>query len=211
MARWKWKLISCVWLFVTPWIIQSMKFSRPEYWSGLPFPSPGDLPNPGIKPRSPTLQADSLPAEPPGKPKNIGVASLSLLQGIFPTQESNWGLLYCRQILYQLSYQGAGGNTTDISPCVSELSEQPFSNSCINSTNVYWTSAAAAAAKSLQSCPTLCDPIDGSPPGSAIPGILQARTLEWVAISFSSAWKWKVKVKLLSRVWLFVTPLKDCF
>ena len=52
---------------------------------------------------------------------------------------------------------------------------------------------AAAAAKSLQSCPTLCDPIDGSPPGSAIPGILQARTLEWVAISFSNAWKWKVK------------------
>ena len=60
--------------------------------------------------------------------------------------------------------------------------------------------AAAAAAKSLQSGPTLCDPIDGSPPGSPIPGILQARTLEWVAISFSNAWKWKVKVKLLSRV-----------
>ena len=63
-----------------------------------------------------------------------------------------------------------------------------------------------AAAKSLQSCPTLCDPIDGSLPGSAIPGILQARTLEWVAISFSNAWKWKVKGKLLSHVWLFVTP-----
>ena len=63
-----------------------------------------------------------------------------------------------------------------------------------------------AAAKSLQSCPTLCDPIDGSPPGSAIPGILQARTLEWVAISFSSAWKWKVKVKSLSRVGLLATP-----
>ena len=60
--------------------------------------------------------------------------------------------------------------------------------------------AAAAAAKSLQSCPTLCNPIDGSPPGSAIPGILQARTLEWVAISFSNVWKWKVKVKSLSRV-----------
>ena len=59
---------------------------------------------------------------------------------------------------------------------------------------------AAAAAKSLQSCPTLCNPIDGSPPGSPVPGILQARTLEWVAISFSNAWKWKVKVKSLSRV-----------
>ena len=64
----------------------------------------------------------------------------------------------------------------------------------------------AAAAKSLQSCPTLCDPIDGSPPGSAVPRILQARTLEWVAISFSNAWKWKVKVKSLSRVWLLATP-----
>ena len=66
--------------------------------------------------------------------------------------------------------------------------------------------AAAAAAKSLQSCPTLCDPIDGSSPGSPIPGILQARTLEWVAISFSNAWKWKVKVKSLSRVQLLATP-----
>ena len=88
-----------------------MGFSRP-------FPSPGDLPHPGIEPRSPACQADSLPSEPSGIP-----------------------LL----------------------------------------------SAAAAAAKSLQSCPTLCDPIDGSPPGSPVPGILQARTLEWVAISFSNA------------------------
>ena len=67
-------------------------------------------------------------------------------------------------------------------------------------------SNAAAAAKSLQSCPTLFDPIDGSPSGSSVPGILQARTLEWVAISFSNAWKWKVKVKSLSHVWLLVTP-----
>ena len=66
--------------------------------------------------------------------------------------------------------------------------------------------AAAAAAKSLQLCPTLCDPIDGSPPGPAVPGILQARTLEWVAISFSNAWKWKVKVKSLSCVQPSVTP-----
>ena len=66
--------------------------------------------------------------------------------------------------------------------------------------------AAAAAAKLLQSCPTLCDPIDGSPPGSPVPGILQARTLEWVAISFSSAWEWKVKVKSLSHVRLLATP-----
>ena len=87
-----------------------MGFSRQEYWGELTFPSPGDLPDPGIKTRSPTMQADSLPS-----------------------------------------------------------------------------AAAAAAAKSLQSCPTLCDPIDSSPPGSPIPGILQARTLEWVVISFSNA------------------------
>ena len=70
----------------------------------------------------------------------------------------------------------------------------------------FQTSSAAAAAKSLQSYLTLCDPIDGSPPGSPIPGILQARTLEWIAISFSNAWKWKVKVKSLSRVRLLATP-----
>ena len=86
--------------------LQSMGFSRPEYWSGQPFPSSGDLPNPGIEPRSPALQADSLTAEPPGKPKNTGVGSHSLLQWISPTKESNWGLLHCRRILYQLNYQG---------------------------------------------------------------------------------------------------------
>ena len=64
---------------------------------------------------------------------------------------------------------------------------------------------AAAAAKSLQSCPTLCNPIDGSPPASPVPGILQARTLEWAAISFSNAWKWKVKLKSLSCAWLLAT------
>ena len=67
-AKGKWKLLSRVWLFATPWTIQSMEFSRLEYWSGQPFPSPGDLPNPQIEARSPTLQADSLPAEPQGKP-----------------------------------------------------------------------------------------------------------------------------------------------
>ena len=130
------------WFFVTPLTVAyqaplSMGFSRQECWSGLPLPSPGDLPHPGIEPVSPAFQADTLPSEPPGKP-----------------------------IL----------------------------------------DAAAAAAKSLQSCPTLWDPRDGSLPGSPIPGTLQARTLEWVAIAFSNAWKWKVKVKSLSRVRLLVTP-----
>ena len=86
------------------------------------------------------------------------------------------------------------------------LSKQKYA--CYKGTyrNSAAAAAAAAAAKSLQSCPTLCDPIDGSPPGSPIPGILQARTLQWVAISFSYAWKWKVKVKSLSRARLFATP-----
>ena len=80
-------------------ILQARKLER------LPCPPPEDLPNPGMEPRSAALQADSLSSEPPGKPKNTGVGNPSLLQGNFPTQESNRGLLRCRQILYQLSYQ----------------------------------------------------------------------------------------------------------
>ena len=120
-----------------------MGFPRQEYWSALPLPPPGDLPNRGTEPMSPVspaLAGRFYTTEPPGKP-----------------------------YLY-LSY-------------------------------IY----AAAAAKSLQSCLTLCNPIDGSLPGSPVPGVLQARTLEWVAISFSNAWKWKVKVKSLICVWFLVT------
>ena len=79
--------------FSTPWTVACqaplfMGFSRQEYWSGLPFSSPGDLPDPGIKPGSLALQADASPSEPQGKPKNTGVGRLSLLQWIFLTQES---------------------------------------------------------------------------------------------------------------------------
>ena len=81
-----------------PW-----RFSRQEYWSRLPCLPPLDS-SPGIEPRSPTLQVDSLSFEPPGKPKNTGMGRLSLLQGILLTQELNWDLLHCRWILYQLSY-----------------------------------------------------------------------------------------------------------
>ena len=98
-------LVSRVRLFETPRTTQSMEFSRPEYWSGLSFPPPGDLSKPGIKPRSPTIAGRFLPAEPPRKPKNTGVGILSLLQGIFSNQGSNPGLLHCRQILYQLSHK----------------------------------------------------------------------------------------------------------
>ena len=90
---------SCVQLFVTLWTVAcqaplSMEFYRQEYWRS---PSPGDLPNLGMKLKSPTLQADSLPAESPEKPKNTWVGRLSLLQGIFTTQELNRGLLHCRR------------------------------------------------------------------------------------------------------------------
>ena len=114
------KLLSRVRLCETLWTVAyqaslSVGFSRQEYWSALPFPSQGYLPDPGTEPGSPSLRADALTSEPSGKPKY------------------------------------------------------------------------AAAAKSLQSSPTLCDPREGSPPGSPVTGILQARTLEWVAISFSNA------------------------
>ena len=104
------------------------------------------------------------------------------------------------------------------SPCSPKDSQESFSTPQFKSINYLVLSllcsppltsiraADAAAAKSLHLCLTLCNPVDGSPPGSPVPGILQARTLEWVAISFSNAWKWKVKVKLLSRVWLLATP-----
>ena len=88
----------------------------------------------------------------------------------------------CRHILFHLSHQG--------SPQY----------------DIWKSKYSTYAAKSLQSCPTLCDPIDSSPPGSPVPRILQARTLEWVAISFSNAWKWKVKVKSFSCIQLVATP-----
>ena len=86
------------------------------------------------------------------------------------------------------------------------LSSLIFSSVSYNFLCTVFLSPCYANAKSLQSCPTLCDPIDGSPPGSPVRGILQARTLEWVAISFSNAWKWKVKVKSLNCVRLLATP-----
>ena len=104
-----------------------MEFSRPEYWSGHSFPFPGDL----TKPMSPALQVDSLPTEPQGKPKNTGVGSLSLHQWIFPTQESNRGLLHCRQILYQLSYQGSTERYTNRNVQINE-----FSHNHVTSTEI---------------------------------------------------------------------------
>ena len=116
---------------------QSMEFSRPGSLSLFQ----GDLPNPRIEPRSPTLQADSLPAEPQGKPKITGVGSLSLLHWVFPTQELNRCLLHCRWILYQLSYQGS-----------------PKHTKMLHNASHQFSSVA-------QSCPTLCNPMNCSTPG----------------------------------------------
>ena len=130
-------------------------FSRQEYWSGLPCPPPGDLPNPRREPRSPALQGDSLLSEPPRKSKNSGVGSLSLLKGNFPTQESNRGLLHCRPILYQLSHQGSPSRGYLI-PNNDEVNYflRPLHGGIISQ----FISAA-------QSCPTLCVPLDCSTPG----------------------------------------------
>ena len=143
-----------------------MEFSRQQYSNGLPFPSPGDLPDPGIKAGSRTLQADTSPSEPPGK----------LVRERYPGKSNKdyWELLrgQLRVCDYKSNVVLISKLFLPILPC-----------------RVY---AAAAAAKLRQ-----CDPIDGSPPVSSVPGILQARTLGWVAISFSNARKWKVKVKSL--------------
>ena len=90
-------------LLIVKW--KSLRWNSPSQNTGG-VPSPWYLPNLGIEPRSPALQVDSLPSDPPRKPKNTGVNSLSLLQENFPTQQSNWALLHCRQVLYQPSYQG---------------------------------------------------------------------------------------------------------
>ena len=101
------KVTQSCWTLCDPmdYTVHGILQARILEWVAVPFSR--DLPNPGIKPRFPALQADSLPAESQRKPKNTGVGSLSLLQRIFPTQESNQGLLHCRQILYQLSCQGS--------------------------------------------------------------------------------------------------------
>ena len=132
---------------------------------------------------------------------NAGVGSLSLFQGIFPAQGLNPGLSHCGWILYHLSHQGSQRILEWVAYPFSSRSSQPKNwtgVSCITgrfftswdiredpSFRVVLNENAAAAAKSLQSCPTLCDPIDSSPPGSPVPGILQARVLEWAAIAFS--------------------------
>ena len=159
------KSLSRVRLFVTPWTVArqsplSMGFSRQEYWSGLPFPSPGDLSNPRIEPGSPALQADTLCSEPPGNK----VGCYFLLQGIFLTQQSNPGLLHYRQFLYSLSHQAGTltqkGSTNQLDQDKSHCSWKlrPIINYYVANNTLQFSSV-------TQSCPTLCYPMNRSTPG----------------------------------------------
>ena len=163
-------------VFVIPWSVtyqapRSMGFYRHKYWSGLPFPSPRDLSDPGIKPGYSTLQADALPSEPPGKPdsQSFGCFRLPLIAKVLE-------LSGCSFLTYFNGTWQANG-----------FQSWPVTNFIIIIIiiEVQLIYVAATAAKSLQSCPTLCDPIDSSPPGSSVHGIFQARVLEWGAIAFS--------------------------
>ena len=171
-------------------------------------------PWPGIEPAHPKLEGEILTTGPPGKSSHVslregGRGRLGYRRGegyvvmkgetamMRPWAKERQGILTVpaagrrRELILPWSLQKESAVNTLIL-----VLEDSFQTVCLQN----------YAAKSRQLCPTLCDPIDGSPPGSPIPGILQARTLERVAISFSNEWKWKVKVKSLSRVWLLATP-----
>ena len=156
------KSLSRVRLFATPRTVAhqtppSMGFSRQEYWSGLPFPSPGDLPNPGIKPESPTFQADALTSEPPGKPS----AAAKSLQS-------------CPTLCDPIDSRPPG------SPW-----DSPGKNTEVGCHFLLQCMKVKSEREVAQSCLTLRDPMDHSLPGSSVHGIFQARVLEWGAIAFS--------------------------
>ena len=165
-------MLSRVPLFATPRTVasqapQSLGSARQEYWSGLSFPPPEDLPGPGIEPIPPV--------------------STTLARGFL----HHWATWEIIEITFIWKVRFSEGMVSDLS---------------LERALPRWWWVRSSAAKLLRLYPTLCNPIDGSPPGSPVPGILQTRTLEWVAISFSNEWKWKVKVKSLSCVRLLGTP-----
>ena len=171
----KGKLLSRVWLLATPWsaahqVPPSMGFSRQEYWSGVP---------------SPSLNHVATEVEITGLLKWMG---LYKALGVAPNFRSHKIWVSICRLFKRIEV------LTFLYIVYTTAHRNMFFSICF-----FMLYIQAATAKSLQSCPTLCDPIDGSPPGSPVPGVLQARTLEWVAISFSNASKWKVKVKSLSR------------
>ena len=199
--------LSHVQLFVTPWIAACQaSLSITNSWSSLRLTSIESV-MPSIQPSHP-LSSPSPPAPNPSQDQSLlqWVNSYmrwpkywSLSFSISPSNEHPGLISFRMDWLDLLAVQGTLKSLLQHHSSKASIYIDPYKNFY---TNVY----AAAAAKSLQSCPTLCDPTDGSPPGSPDSGILQARTLEWGAISFSNAWKWKVKVKTLSRVRLFATP-----
>ena len=154
-----------------------MTFSRQEYWSGLPFPSP----------------VDHILSELSTMTHLPWVARCGMAHSFIELDKAVIHVI-CLLVFCDCGFHSTVLWRTTRTFRTNTKKRCPFHH------------VAAAAAKSLQLCPTLCDAIDSSPPGSIIPGILQARTLEWVAIAFSNAWKWKMKVKSLSRVRLFMTP-----
>ena len=140
--------------------------------SGLPFPSPEDLPDPGIESGSPALQADALSSE-----SQLHIREVPVLSCLYIVRFSL--LIFCQGYCFFFhEWYWCVSYSCNVFDLASALAFQK---------SIFRIHAAAAAAKSLQLCPTLCEPIDGSPPGSPVPGILQARILEWVAISFSNA------------------------
>ena len=161
------KLLSHVQLFATPWTVAhqaplSMGFSRQQYWSGLPLPSPRDLSDPGIKPGSPALQADALPSEPSGTPSTCKV---------WWQRTPLWNQ---RNMVQSLTLLWKS--------CYSSL-HSPI-NWTQHVTHILFDKQYICGSDT-QSCPTLCDLMDYSPPGSSVGEILQARMLEWVAIPSS--------------------------
>ena len=196
-----------------------MGCSRQEYWSGLPFPSPGNLPDPGIKPGFPVLQADTLPSEPPGKHwlKQIPECKWDTLPSsanwIFsfncPRYDCGWktmlakiqGSQWClrveswhdRVVTHQLFHSGTSkkkkqfGGRLWVIWTKSHLSEDAHLTISLGTQHHFGACVCVCVhAKSLQSCLTLCNPMDCSPPGSSVHGILQSRVLEWVAMPFST-------------------------
>ena len=168
------KLLSCVRPFATLWTVAhqvppSMGFSRQEYWSELPFPSLEDLPNPGIEPESPALQADALTSEPPGKPshrlRNPKFGALDLVMHILTHQ------------VIDMPTKLKSHSTTNTNWV------KPNSIPLVNGVLVNQLTVCVLV---TQSCTTLCIPMDCSPPGSSVHGIPLARILEWVAISLSN-------------------------
>ena len=153
----------------------SMGFSRQEYWSGLPCPPPGDLPDPGIEPASlasPALKSGSLPTEPPGKPISYLICLSTYLS------VSCWWCFSGESWMIQILCVWGGPFSYNTSYFLASL----LLKECWLSTPTLECTLSCFVA---QSCLTLCDPMDCSPPGSSVQGILQARILEWVSIPFS--------------------------